>query len=298
MDGPHTCILAEKLHAALAGNAVERIDVAPGRWQANVLLKHCAGQAVQRVHCRGKWLIFDFSHGVTWLCNSMGRAGWNLSAASGAAAAPVERQRDAVEERMRFPASASVPAAALPASDDVLVTMRMRGGATAELRGLPLLLTLPTELAAKHPEMQTLGPDPLDQAFDGDLFCLRLRQRPNRSIAAALLDQRVLAGFGNALKCETLFFTRLAPATPVSSLYASDLKTLQQCAQTTAFHAYSKLACVGHWNCYVYKRDGTPCGICGSVILVDQGGGGRRKSWYCPTCQPARQEAMLFKEDR
>ena len=53
MEGPQTKVLAEHLDNILAGQAVERIDVPPGRWQANVMLLNCAGQVIQRVRSHG-----------------------------------------------------------------------------------------------------------------------------------------------------------------------------------------------------------------------------------------------------
>src|SRR3954471_20328441 len=78
MEGPQTRALADHLGDLLAGRAVERIIVPEDRWQANVVLLNCVGQVVQRVRSHGKWLFFDFSHGMTWLCQLITRAKWTL----------------------------------------------------------------------------------------------------------------------------------------------------------------------------------------------------------------------------
>ena len=49
MDGPQTYVLAAALTRQLCGVPVERLAVPAGRWQANVLLMHCAGQVIQRI---------------------------------------------------------------------------------------------------------------------------------------------------------------------------------------------------------------------------------------------------------
>src|SRR5579862_5935238 len=78
MEGPQTRALAEHLNDVVTGKFVERILVPEHRWQANVLLLYCVGQVIQRVRSHGKWLFFDFSHGVTWLCQLITRAKWHV----------------------------------------------------------------------------------------------------------------------------------------------------------------------------------------------------------------------------
>ncbi len=78
MDGPQTRAVAAQLNDVLTGKLVEKILVPENRWQANMLLLNCVGQVIQRVRSHGKWLFFDFSHGVTWLCQLVMRARWNV----------------------------------------------------------------------------------------------------------------------------------------------------------------------------------------------------------------------------
>src|ERR1700743_779713 len=78
MEGPHTRALAENLNDVITGKLVERILVPEHRWQANVLLLNCVGQVIQRVRSHGKWLFFDFSHGVTWICQLITKAKWSI----------------------------------------------------------------------------------------------------------------------------------------------------------------------------------------------------------------------------
>ncbi|MFX8624497.1 DNA-formamidopyrimidine glycosylase, partial [Acinetobacter baumannii] len=63
---------------------------------------------------------------------------------------------------------------------------------------------------AAHPLLAHLGPEPLDDTFDGPALAAALdgRQSP---IKAALLDQTVVAGIGNIDACEALFHARLSP---------------------------------------------------------------------------------------
>src|SRR5256885_1292981 len=78
MEGPQTRVLADHLNDLLTGRPVSQIIVPETRWQANVLLLNCVGQVIQRVRSHGKWIFFDFSHGITWLCQLITRAKWTI----------------------------------------------------------------------------------------------------------------------------------------------------------------------------------------------------------------------------
>ena len=64
MEGPQVKALADRLGELTLGRKVDRIDVPADRWQANVLLKHCAGRHINAIRSLGQWLIWDFSHGI------------------------------------------------------------------------------------------------------------------------------------------------------------------------------------------------------------------------------------------
>jgi endonuclease-8 len=140
-----------------------------------------------------------------------------------------------------------------------------------------------------------LGPDLLGTpdevgGWDPDEAVRRLRARPERTIAEALLDQRNLAGIGNLYKAEVLFLRGIHPLTPVSAV--ADLDALVGLA-----HKLLR-ANRGRWTqattgsvrrgeeSYVYGRGGAPCRRCGTLIERDTSGD--RVSFWCPACQPAR----------
>ena len=63
-----------------------------------------------------------------------------------------------------------------------------------------------------------LGPDPLGEDWDPRVAAANLTARPNRSMAEALLDERVLAGVGNVYCNELFFVTGHLPIAPVNSI--------------------------------------------------------------------------------
>jgi len=72
-----------------------------------------------------------------------------------------------------------------------------------------LLLTTADALP-DHALFARLGPEPLDDAFNGPALAARLAGK-RCSIKAALLDQRVVAGLGNIYVCESLYHAGLSP---------------------------------------------------------------------------------------
>jgi len=266
MDGPLTRALAEQLNEALTGKPVAEIRVPQHRWQANMLLLNCVGHVMQRVRSHGKWLFFDFSHGYTWVCHLITRSKWQIVAAG-----------------------AEVPSKRKP-----LIAVVLRNGTMAVLTGHPIFYILPTEKVNQHPEIKALGPDPLATATFHDDFPYRLRQHPNRTLAANLLEQDIVAGLGNALKCEILFATRCAPNLRVADMLASQIDHLAGTIVGMAATAFT-FATRGEVFPYrVYDRAGMPCTICADEITVDRSGQDGHLTWYCPTCQPLGKTPTLF----
>nr|WP_205863601.1 Fpg/Nei family DNA glycosylase [Planosporangium mesophilum] len=150
------------------------------------------------------------------------------------------------------------------------------------------LALVPT--AEEHRLIGHLGPDLLGDDWDPGEAVRRLRARPDRAIADALLDQRVLAGIGNLYKAETLFLRGLSPWTPVSSVY--DLEGLVELARRLL------TANLGRWDQattgslrrgekqWVFERAGSPCRRCGTTIRRSNAGDYERITYWCPSCQP------------
>jgi endonuclease-8 len=151
------------------------------------------------------------------------------------------------------------------------------------LHEVSLLPTAEEEAMLGH-----LGPDLLGADWDEAEAVRRIAAHPDASIAAALLDQRNLAGVGNLYKAETLFLRGLWPWTPVAQV--PDLAGVAGLAQKLV--ASNK----GRWTqtttgslrrgetSYVYGRRAQPCRRCGTAIRkADQE---ERVTYWCPRCQP------------
>jgi endonuclease-8 len=176
--------------------------------------------------------------------------------------------------------------------DQVRVLLELDDGATAYGLDLPVVEVLPT--AQEADAVGHLGPDPLRADWDAAEAVRRLQAQPGRPVAAALLDQRNLAGLGNLWVNELCFLRGVSPWTPVGELDVVALVALaRRCLRHSALVEGAYQVTTGdrrdgrqHW---VSGRAGQACRRCGTVIrVVDEvpGDAERRRTWWCPHCQP------------
>ena len=163
---------------------------------------------------------------------------------------------------------------------------------TGRLTGidLPIVELIPTVDEARvigHLGPDLCGPDEPDL----DEIVTRLRRESNEPLAAALLDQRNVAGFGNIYAIEVPFICGVSPNQPIGTIDglphlvgagAAMIRTnAQRGPQNTTGR---RLTAADHW---VYAHRGRPCPICGTTLdgweeRVSPWG---RASVWCPGCQ-------------
>lgn len=140
------------------------------------------------------------------------------------------------------------------------------------------------------PAWATLGPDPLHDGIDPGAFAARLARRRG-PIKPALLDQALLAGIGNIQATEGLFFARIDPRRPASSLSRREVgalaRGLLRSIEATFAAQDRELSYVnepGSGNPFtIYGREGGPCPRCrGPLTKIILGG---RGTVLCPACQ-------------
>ncbi|HEY0240851.1 MAG TPA: DNA-formamidopyrimidine glycosylase family protein, partial [Friedmanniella sp.] len=155
--------------------------------------------------------------------------------------------------------------------DQVRVLMELDSGSTAYGIDLPVVEVLPT--AQEADAVGYLGPDPLRADWDAAEAVRRLQARPDRPVAAALLDQRNLAGLGNLWVNELCFLRGASPWTPVGELDVWALVALaRRCLRHSALVPNAYQVTTGdsrdgrqHW---VSGRAGQACLRCGTPVRV------------------------------
>lgn len=143
----------------------------------------------------------------------------------------------------------------------------------------------------RHPRAGRMGPDLCNPEADLHECSARLfhYDKPEVTIAEALLDQRVMSGVGNVFRCEVLWSCGIHPWAPVSTVPQStclDLvitaanqmrANLDSPVRVTAPDIPGGLA--------VYGRNGQKCVRCGDIIRVTKMGEQERLLYWCPGCQ-------------
>jgi formamidopyrimidine-DNA glycosylase len=166
-----------------------------------------------------------------------------------------------------------------------------------DARRFGLMLLVPTGSVEKHKAFKGLGPEPLDETFDGAVLAQRLKGR-RTLIKAALLDQKTLVGVGNIYACEALHMSGISPRRSahtvqgeradrlVAAIKQVLLRAIDDGGSTLRDHVQPGGE-LGYFQTRfkVYDRAGAPCPTrdCGHLVKrLVQGG---RSTFYCAHCQ-------------
>lgn len=136
-----------------------------------------------------------------------------------------------------------------------------------------------------------LGPDLLGPDWDAQRAAANLVADPERPIAAALLDQKVMAGVGNVYCNELCFLFGRLPTSPVRTL--DDPVRVVTRAREMLWANRLRVGRTTTGNTrpgrqlWVYGRGGEPCQRCGTPIARagQSDVTGERVSYWCPACQ-------------
>ena len=155
-----------------------------------------------------------------------------------------------------------------------------------------LLWQAPGEI---HSLLANLGPEPLTDAFDGDLMWHISRSR-TAAVKLFLMDNAVVVGVGNIYASEALFAAGIDPRRPAGSIsraryarLAAEVKRILAWAiergGTTLRDFINPDGAPGYFfrELNVYGRAGEPCNVCGTAIR--QVVLGQRSTFWCPHCQ-------------
>ena len=152
-----------------------------------------------------------------------------------------------------------------------------------------------------HPFLCKLGPDVLSQSTTVENLVERLSSAKyrNRRLGGILTDQSFIAGLGNYLRCEILFYAGLNPVVCGRDLNDKQLHFLANAILELAQQSYQtggitsnleraqKLMDQGasfeDARFYVFRRQGLACYRCGSQIEKNTQTG--QACFYCPECQ-------------
>lgn len=148
---------------------------------------------------------------------------------------------------------------------------------------------------ADHVLLRSLGVEPLDAAFSGELLYRASRKR-SAAIKQVLLAGDIVVGVGNIYACESLFRAGINPKTAAARIGRARYDRLAQAIREILAGAIEQGGSTlrdfinvngqsGYFQqtYFVYDRAGVPCRNCGAPIRqIKQG---QRSTFYCGHCQ-------------
>jgi endonuclease-8 len=264
---------ARTLHRALAGHEVVRFEsVFPALTRVDDDTP-IAGRRIERVTAAGKHVLMRLSGDLVLRTHMRMNGSWHIY-----------RRGEAWRRPRR----------------DMRIVI-----ATAEFEAVgfkvPVAEFLDPRAMARQDDLRSMGPDLLADRFDAQEALRRFRERPELTIADALLDQRLVAGAGNVYKSEVLFLCGVNPFARVAAVNDERLLALLATARThLQANVIDATAAIVTYRGYrrttrradpaerlhVYGRARKPCRTCGTPIEMRAQGPNARLTYWCPTCQP------------
>jgi endonuclease VIII len=259
------------------------------------------GHAMTQAKAVGKQMFLEFDHGL-WLRVHLGMYGaWDFAgditadAVGGSSIGAPRRAR----LRMAEQETLAEPIDGFPPEPVGQVRVRLlTDRSVADLRGPTACEVLGAQQVATA--IGKLGPDPLvdDPKAAEETLVATVRRKPT-PIGLLLMDQSVVSGIGNVYRAELLFRARINPHTPgkdlaselVRQLWRDWTHLLSIGVQTGQMLTRDGLDAEEHRKAlasrddrhWVYHREGLPCRVCGTNIVMELAGA--RKLYWCPRCQ-------------
>ncbi len=241
------------MNTALAGRELELADAPNPRSPLHNRARELQGRTLERAEARGKHLLAHFSGGLV-LHSHLGMNG---------------RWRIAADGRLPYgrPGCGSPPAAGSrhrPAASSCAWSRESR----APQRPGPRRSWVPIRSArASRSTRRRAAPAAAGRG---------------REIGDALLDQRLIAGIGNAIRNEACFAARISPWRKVEDLSADELELVVAESERIMRASVAK----GRRPRAIYRANRTGgCPSCGGAISSGGQGDDNRTAYWCPVCQ-------------
>jgi endonuclease-8 len=271
---------ARALSRALAGKAITGFRSTYPRLTRFDDDTPLAGQTVERVEARGKWLLIHFSGGGALATHMLMSGSWHIYRRGERWQQPQVNMRIVVEN-----------------SEYVAVGFRV-----------PVAEMHTAQTLARHPRIPRAEIDVLSDAFDADAAARRLLAHGDEEIADVLLHQEVLAGVGNVFKSEICFVTGLNPFRTVATFTREQVdeaiatarrlvkaNVLEDSGDAIVTYGGRKRRTTHESDpgasLWVYGREDEACRRCGELIRRRIQGPDARVTFWCARCQPMADRA-------
>lgn len=273
---------ARALQRAIGGQLVTKFETGLAKLARTNDDTSVTGRTVQKVESRGKWLLIYFSGDLILVTHMLMSGSWHLYRVGERWRAPYSRMRLGIHTPEWQAVAFNVPVAEFHTSSSL----------------------------ERCPQISKLGPDILSNNFSVDegvkQFTKYSLESPHIEIGTALLNQKVLAGLGNVYKSEVAFAAGVHPFRTMETLTALEIERVVDIAQrymkanvidgkgdgivTYSGSRRTTSKSSSKERLWVYRRQGKECRRCGGTILMRRQGVQARSTYWCPECQPWRDE--------
>jgi len=268
---PEVETIRRQLAPLVEGRRLKRVEILDARWSRPLAPRELAealeGRLVERLGRRGKYLVWDLEDDVH-LVQHLRK--------TGAVLCDPEPEPSHIRVRIEL------------GQGQRLVIVDPRRFGTGEL--------LLGEEALQGFFAARLGLEPLDELFTAEHLRGQARGRTG-PVKAFLLDQRRIAGVGNIYADEALFRAGIHPLRPAGALSKEQYARLRETtiaslrdgieargATIDDFRHVDGVRGSFQNQFLVHRREGEPCGTCGTTIVKMVVGG--RGTYVCESCQP------------
>jgi len=268
---PEVETICRGLRARVIGRPILEVKVLESRLRTRVgadFASKLAGRTITAVERRGKYILLQLDDRSVWLTH-LGMSGKLIWVEEG-------RRREKHDH----------------------IVARLNGGYELRYhdpRRFGLSILVPCGALESLPQIQALGPEPLDGHFGAD-YLYSAARNSRRRIRDLLIDQRTIAGLGNIYANEILFHAGVRPTArawklgrvKVERIAELTPRILRQAIRWcgTSFSDYRDAEDrYGDFQNHlrVYDREREKCRTCaGTIKRVPIG---NRSAFYCPRCQ-------------
>jgi len=239
------------MNAALRGKEIQRAQAPSGRSPLHHRADQLQGRTLELAEARGKHLLAHFS-GALVVHSHLGMNGRWFITADGR----------------------------LPYGKPWLVLAS--GRAIASQQGGQILRLVSESRIRNDPGLMQLGPDPLGPGFDRAEAARRLLEMgAGREVGDALLDQRIIAGIGNAIRNEALFQAGVSPWRNISELDLDEAEEVIRENERVMQVSVKR----GRRPRSIYRGTREGCPRCGGRIRSGGQGDANRTAYWCESCQ-------------
>ena len=251
----------------LTGQRIERVILRETRlrWPISDEVAHLAGERIESVSRRAKYLLLKLDHGHLI---------WHLGMSGSMRVVPVGS----------------------PAGDHEHVELQFENGQALKFRDPRRFGSLfySDDDPLRHRLLRDLGPEPLSEAFNPDYLYACCRGR-SAAIKTVIMNSHVVVGVGNIYASEALFLAGIRPTRAAGRISRARIATLTEAIRSTLSAAIEEGGTTlqdftqadgkpGYFRhaLQVYANKGN-CYRCGKPIrhLVQ----GQRATYFCPDCQ-------------